>query len=122
MAWDRKDCIIQGDCIQDVKAFVYSSNQNHHINNTLLFPIFPSLPNTTAFKTTAQKIHPYLIHAHTHADRHTQRSMVIGLVQKKLKKHQLDLKKERSSSTQSRKQQNPPVVKQCLCHSAGFNL
>lgn len=55
MAWDRKDCIIQGDCIQDVKAFVYSSKQNHHINNTLLFPISPSLPNTTAFKTTAQK-------------------------------------------------------------------
>lgn len=117
----EKIALFKETAFKILRPFVYSFKQDHHINNTLLFPISPSLPNTTAFKITAQKIHPYLIHAHTHTDRHTQRSMVIGLVEKKLKKHQLDLKKERSSSTQYRKQQNPPV-KQCLCHSAGFNL
>lgn len=64
----EKIALFKETAFKILRPFVYSSKQNHHINNTLLFPISPSLPNTTAFKITAQKYILRLfsfIHTHT---------------------------------------------------------
>lgn len=52
----EKIALFKETAFKILRLFVYSSKQNHHINNTPLFPISPFLPNTTAFKITAQKI------------------------------------------------------------------
>lgn len=84
----EKTALLKETAFKILRLFVYSSKQNHHINNTPLFPISLPLPNTTAFKITAQKVISLSSSAlfslsFTHTHTHTPPTTVIQLVQKK---------------------------------------